>query len=287
VLPAFDTAGTAAERRRRSIGPPHAGAPPTRWPWLVRGFVRYGRRLVQKSFHGVRVLGDPTAMPADPPGPLLVCMNHPSWWDPMLALVAATHFFPGRRHFAPIDAEALQKYRVFTKLGFFGVEQHDARRGAASFLRTGGAILSHDDAALWVTGQGEFTDPRTRPIELRPGVAHLARRVPRATVLPMAVEYAFWNERYPEALLAFGEPIRVELHPDRSAGAWNLAIAHRLEAALDRLSDASQRRDPDAFTTVLDGSVGVGGLYDACRRAAAWLRGKTFDPSHGGRSNRR
>ena len=35
-------------------------------------------------------------------------------------------------------------------------------------------------------------------------MAHLARRVPGAVILPMAVEYTFWNESRAEALVRFG-----------------------------------------------------------------------------------
>ena len=58
-------------------------------------------------------------------------------------------------------------------LGFFGVDP-STLRGAAEFLRTGEAILSAPQRALWVTAQGEFTDVRTRPLQLKTGVGHLA-----------------------------------------------------------------------------------------------------------------
>ena len=60
---------------------------------------------------------------------------------------------------------------------------------------------------LWITAEGSFTDARTRPVRLRPGLAHLARRVPGATIVPLALEYPFWDERTPEALCRFGTPM--------------------------------------------------------------------------------
>ena len=42
-------------------------------------------------------------------------------------------------------------------------------------------------------------------------------------------------------------------------------------------------RDPDRFTTLLDGKTGVGGVYDVWRRTKSWARGERFDASHGGR----
>ncbi len=58
---------------------------------------------------------------------------------------------------------------------------------------------------LWITAEGAFTDHRARPVALRPGLAHLARQVPGAVILPLALDYTFWNESRPEALLRFGD----------------------------------------------------------------------------------
>ena len=49
---------------------------------------------------------------------------------------------------------------------------------------------------------------------------------------------------------------------------------------LDALNADAVSRDPDRFTTVLGGRVGVGGVYDLWRRAKALARGERFDPSH-------
>lgn len=240
------------------------------------GFARYARWFVRRNFHAVRVLRE--AMPPTLDGPAVFYVNHPSWWDPMIGLVAATHAYPTRRHFAPIDAAMLQKYRFFEKLGFFGVEQ-GTRRGAAEFLRAGLAVAAHDDAALWVTAEGRFTDARARPVALRPGLAHLARRMTRGVIVPVALEYAFWDERYPEALLAFGQPIAAGGAADVET--WNALLGDRLEATLDQLATTAMTRDPARFEVILGGSVGVGGVYDLWRRGKAWVRGRRFDPRHG------
>ncbi len=179
---------------------------PTRWNWFLNGFRRYVRRYVRKHFHAVRVSNTSSSLPPDD-APLLVVMNHPSWWDPMIG-VLLLDLFPRHIHFGAIDAGMLKKYWAFSKLGFFGVDQ-TSLRGAAQFLRTGTEILSENRRAVWVTAQGNFADVRTRPLNLRSGVGHLAARMSRGWVVPMAVEYTFWTESKPEALVRIGECIAV------------------------------------------------------------------------------
>ena len=257
---------------------PEGSALPKRWPWLLRGFRKYATRYVRKHFHAVRLSKSGAALPtADEP--LLIVLNHPSWWDPLIGIVLSGAL-AGRDHFAAIDAVAVERYRFFAKLGFVGVDTKSLR-GAADFLRTGAAILSQPRRAYWVTAQGRFTDVRTRPLGLRSGVGHLAARLSAGAVLPIALEYTFWTERTPEALVRIGEPLRIAEHPGLDGKAWAARIEAALTANLDALNAEAMKRDPAAFTELLSGRTGVGGVYDVWRRLKAWVRGRRFDPAHG------
>src|SRR6478752_1727888 len=88
---------------------------PGRWPWLVRGFRKYACRYVRKHFHAVRLSKSGAAFPTSDE-PLLIVLNHPSWWDPMIGIVLS-RALADRDQFAAIDAVAVQQYRFFTKLG--------------------------------------------------------------------------------------------------------------------------------------------------------------------------
>lgn len=189
--------------------------------------------------------------------------------------------FTGYRHYVPIDAQALEQYHIFEPLGFFGVET-GTPDGALAFLKTGAAILSRPSHALWVTAQGKFTDPRERPVQLRQGVGHLVRRLNDAVVLPLAIEYPFWQERYPEALAHFGTPIPVGRGRAQSVDTWMARIEAGLTQALDDLARLAITQDADQFDTLVGGAVGVGGVYDLWRRLGAAVRGRRFSAAHAG-----
>jgi 1-acyl-sn-glycerol-3-phosphate acyltransferase len=248
-------------------------------PRLVAIFVAWLEGYFRRSFDGVR-LARAGAQPSVADGPLIVYANHPSWWDPIHFLLIAPHAVPGRRLYGPMDATALDRYRFFKRIGVFGIDPR-TRRGAAEFLRTGRAVLAAPGASLWVTAQGEFCDPRQRPVGLQQGVARLASELGRGTVLPLAVEYPFWNERLPEALSRFGEPIDVVAHAGASTAEWAGLLEQRLEATMAALAEDAAARDPDRFHTLVLGRAGVGGLYDRWRRLAAAFAGRRFDPAHG------
>jgi 1-acyl-sn-glycerol-3-phosphate acyltransferase len=250
---------------------------PRRWPWLVRGFRKYATGYVRKHFHAVRLSKSGGNFPATDE-PLLVVLNHPSWWDPLVGIVLSREL-PDRDQFAAIDAVAVRQYRFFTKLGFVGVDTKSLR-GAAEFLRAGTAILSQPRTVFWVTSQGRFTDVRERPLALQSGVGHLAARLTAGVALPVALEYTFWTESTPEALVRIGEPLRIADRPGLRGQEWTELIEAALTRNLDALNAEAMRRDPALFRELLSGKSGVGGVYDVWRRLKAWVRGQKFDPSH-------
>jgi hypothetical protein len=195
-------------------------------------------------------------------------------------MIVAMELFPDRSHYAPMDEAALARYRFFSRLGFFGVEP-DSMRGAVALLRKGTAILSRPDATLWITPQGRFADPRERPVRLRPGIGHLAQRVGGCNLLPLAIEYPFGEERFPEALLRFGSVTRAETHDGESGREVTDALAGLLERTQDDLAEAAVARDFSGFDVLLRGRSGIGGVYDAWRRLKAAVAGVDFRPAHG------
>ncbi len=246
---------------------------------LFRLFGWYLRWLFWRRFNAVRL--SRAGLPDVSPGrPLIICTNHPSWWDPAFFILLQTMLFPSRAGFGPMDAAALGKYGLLERMGVFGIEL-ESRRGAARFLEQSQRILARPDSVLWITAQGAFTDVRSRPIRLRPGIAHLVRRVPGAIVLPLALEYGFWNEGKPEALARFGAPMTASR--EQSVGEWVAALEAALTETSDALTAESMRRDSKLFQRLVHGSAAVGPIYGAYRRLRALATGQALDVSHGGR----
>ena len=244
--------------------------------FLFRGFRKYVHRLVGKRFHTLRVArGTIPTIPRD--RSLLVFLNHPGWWDPIVIVLANHLFFAPRTFYAPMDADALRKYGVLSKLGFFGLDLSSAT-GAKQFLQVAGSILARSDTTLMMTPEGRFVDVREQS-EFMPGLAHLAKTT-NALLVPLAIEYTFWTESNPEALLQFGPPIDAAAHGNRSKDTWNDLLQTSLRETQASLAEKVTNRDEAQFETIVGGRTGEGGLYDVVRRLRVWLRGKRFDSRH-------
>jgi 1-acyl-sn-glycerol-3-phosphate acyltransferase len=248
---------------------------------LLAWFTWYSRGYVAKHFHSLR-LSVTGQSPETLTGPLVIYSNHASWWDPLVCIILKSELFPERNAFAPIDAAMLQKYKMFARLGFYAVNQNSGR-GARQFLRTSEAILADPQNLIAVTPQARFADCRERPLQFEPGLGHLAARTKSATFVPLAVEYVFWEERLPEILVRFGEPLRVNssLQPASTATELTALFEQRLANTQDALAAEVKRRHPADFTVLLRGGAGQGGVYDLWRSVRARLSGQVFRKEHG------
>ena len=281
---------------------------------LLGGFQWFVTRYLNKSFHAVAVNRQP--LPAvmqaagetiGPDDALVIYANHASWWDPLTAIFVAQRLFGDYVMYAPMDAEALRKYPMFGRMGFFGVEQQ-SRSGAAEFLRIAQEILHQPGASLWVTPEGRFADVRDTSTPLMPGLAHLAwkcstRRAesqpahgglqdknPRSRCvwfIPVAVEYTFWEERQPELLMWFGRPLSDRAMQGEAKSKWDRELSERLRAAQRELASAVVARDVSQFDILLGGRSGSFFIYDWWRKLLGLLRGRRVQVEHGQKLNER
>jgi 1-acyl-sn-glycerol-3-phosphate acyltransferase len=221
-------------------------------PWLFRQFLGYTRWYLRKHFRQVLVHRQAiAALPGDEP--LVFFMNHPCWWDPLLGLLLAGTCFPERTHYGAMDAHALEQYGIFKKLGFFGVER-GTTRGAVAFLKMAEQIVSTPHTALWITPHGRYADPRERPVTFLAGTSHVLSRLPRGYVIPIALEYVFWDQRLPYAVAEFGTPLSLADGAQQSPAVWDERLSTAMETAQNSLAQRVMARDPAVFD-------GMGNLY--------------------------
>lgn len=193
--------------------------------------LRYAEGYLQRQFQSFRLAPGSLELLtscATRPGPLLVALNHPSWWDPLAGLVL-TRRCQGRQHRAPMDAEQLARFPFFSWLGM--LPAHPGQ--PLSWLRPLGRELDdpRSNLMVWITPQGEFCDPRL-PVRLQGGAAWLRDKHPHLRGLTLALEYPFWNQPRPEICARVAEwPAGQEL-------------TAAMESNSARLAELASLRDP-------------------------------------------
>jgi len=237
-------------------------------PRIGRVFAWIAERLLRKSFHAVRLergsRGDLEALRAHA-GPILLLLNHPSWWDPLIVAFLRRRAFGDRSVIGTMESRELERFAIFRRVGVFGIDPDDPA-SVRTLLREFSRRLGHDPRALGaITPQGRFTDPR-EPISIRPGAALVLAAHPTMRAAALSIEYPFWSSKRPEVLLRL-RAIDAPSGPDAPADArsWHRCCEAAMERGRIELSALSIARDADAFETLVDGSK-RGGPY------AWWLR---------------
>jgi 1-acyl-sn-glycerol-3-phosphate acyltransferase len=198
----------------------------------------YARWYMYRHLHAIRVSS------LNPPKlsgmPIVVCMNHPSWWDPLVAMTLALRLFPDRNHYAPMESSSLTKFGFFERIGFFGVEP-GTPKGAAKFLRVATGILNNPTACFGLRRKAPSLMYGSVPSPCGAASVILAARKGNFAVLPVAIEYVHWHERLPEALIRFGEPILVAGSAPRSPEDWTAAFGECAGMRAKRTRDLVDR----------------------------------------------
>jgi len=253
--------------------------PARKSPWIQRGFRAYNRRYLAKNFHRIHLDGDLAALRGDGETPLLLCINHSSWWDLLLG-VMLDELLPGWDAYAPMDEAQLRRYRFFSHLGIIGVDR-TSLQGAREFVDYCRELLEGRPRALGITPQGAFTSNSARPIRFQPGIGAIAGSLSCFYVSTVVFDYEFWSEKRPEAFLSVRPLERVTVGPGFDRRAFVHDMERKMEAHLDALTALREQREPARFSTLISSSNRISPVYDVGRALRARLRGESFVRSHG------
>lgn len=199
-------------------------------PLFEAVFSAYTRRALQRAFHSVWLRGE--LEPAE--GAELLCVQHVSWWDPLVLFHLTREHLPRRRTYAMMDEGNLRRFRFFTWIGAYGVER-GSPAGAVAGVRYSLEKLAEPGARVLVFPQGRQRPMELRPLGLERGVGWLAART-GARVVPVALRYEFLEERWPDLFVSVGAPRTVERAHRRDAEErverWLTEEADELRAAV-------------------------------------------------------
>ena len=228
-------------------------APASPSPRFLRFFGGYSCRLLRKRFANVRLerTSEEVLQRAQTHnGPLIIAMNHPSWWDPIVGVAIRHTYFPDHPAFSPIEMPMFERFRFMRKLGMFGIdpEHPDALNDMVEYMRT--QCDSQPRSAIFITPQGTFTDVR-EPIVVRPGIGALASKLTDARVITILAELSFWHDKRPELLLLARE---CEVPTRPSTASWTRQIRNAMQDGADELARLVIARDENAFEPMLDRS---------------------------------
>ncbi|HYW08031.1 MAG TPA: lysophospholipid acyltransferase family protein [Longimicrobium sp.] len=176
----------------------------TRSAWFLGVTRPYVRRRLARGLDGFYAEGVEAAREVARERPVILVANHVGWWDSFL--VVALDEALGTEGYALMDAASVRRLPFFGRLGALPLDRTSAARSRAG-LREGAAKLDRPGRALWIFPQGHHRPAHLRPLGFRGGVTLLARMVPEAATIPIAIQYAWGEGAAPAAWAHLGAPL--------------------------------------------------------------------------------
>jgi 1-acyl-sn-glycerol-3-phosphate acyltransferase len=230
--------------------------------WLVTRVLM--QPTASRVFHDIHVYADPAALrlSREPELPAIFCATHTSWWDGYMAGLLNRRVFK-RDSYLMMEEANLARYWFFTWIGVFGVDRDDPRKATASIEYSSSLLSGEQNRALWIFPQGTITHPDKRPLGVYGGVSHIARRVGRCAIVPVALRYEFRLEQAPDAFARIGSPL---LHDPAKERLSSKEATARLDAAMsqndDRLHADLVEGRLGSYRTILRGRKSVSAVWD-------------------------
>lgn len=249
---------------------------------FVRLFGWYACRLLRKRFACVRLerASEPLLRSASShEGPLIIAMNHPSWWDPIVGMSIKHRYLGDRPGVSPIDMAMFERFGFMRRLGMFGLDASHPGALPAMTRYVREQCERDPRTALFITPQGAFADVREKLV-VRPGVGAIAAALQNVRVIAMGVEPVFWEDKRPELLLRVGECPSPE---SPTTASWTRAIRRAMQSNADGLAQLALARDESAFIPMLArAGSDVNPAYDLWQR----MRGRSARITPAGRGAR-
>ena len=186
---------------------------------------RYNRWLFRRRFQNVHIKGldnlSSTAAPA------ILCANHSSWWDGLLAHMITRE--AGLDGYCMMEEKQLRGLRPFTWAGAFSVVREKPREAIESVRYAAKLLRSNSNCGLWIFPQGQILPNDTRPLNFYRGLEKILSDAPQAGVVPVAMRFEFRGSYKPEIFVAIGSKLDIMDCPRLSDAAAS-EVARLLES---------------------------------------------------------
>ena len=231
-------------------------------------FRRYLDRLMRSHFASVRWRSSTEWQGWDPAIPTLAIANHTTWWDGFLSHQVTMAM--GRHFRILMEAEHLERYRFFLRVGALPMERRHPRRAFRDLERAAGELRGN--SVLWVYPQGSRRPAAERPAHLERGTGWLiAQHSGPLRVVPVAIRVPFLSEQRPEALVLVGQPWLVEGGGGLSRDRITRHLADMLGTTIDALDADVATESLSNWTTLVHGRSSINNRIDRVRHALGLL----------------
>lgn len=167
-------------------------------------FAFYHHNLIRRKFNSYQINGLNTLFKRNKSLPLIIFLNHSSWWDGLIAFEISHNL--KLESFIMMDEKQLKKLFLFRLLGAFSINKENPRQARNSLEYAVKILKKNNRHVLWIFPQGEILPNDKRPIYFYNGLSKIVQKFgTKIQMLPIAIRYEFTGNFKPEIFVKIGE----------------------------------------------------------------------------------
>lgn len=217
--------------------------------WFEKVFAVYNRNLFKRRFNSLQVSGLDFLISKRQNFPLLIYVNHSSWWDGLVAFEISraakldSYFL--------MEEKQLENLQLFRKLGAFSVVREKPRQAMKSIVYAADILRKNSNNAVWVFPQGEILPNDIRPLVFYNGLSKIIEKAQNCYAVPLAIRFEFLGEFKPDIFVKIGEPELFKVKEVHSANKFKPNFSNALATILDKLKEEILQSDNQHFRRLI------------------------------------
>lgn len=217
--------------------------------WFEKIFDIYNRNLLKRRFNSLRIAHLETLSTNEQQLPLLIYLNHSSWWDGLVAFHISQR--ANLDSFIMMEEKQLRKLQIFRRLGAFSVVRDNAREAFKSIKYAGELLINKPNRALWIFPQGEILPNDLRPLGFYSGLVKIIEKAQICRVVPMAIRYEFLGNYKPDIFVLTGKIEALNVKEKTLIKNSKLIFENNLTSLLDELKLKILQQENSNFEEIL------------------------------------
>jgi 1-acyl-sn-glycerol-3-phosphate acyltransferase len=133
----------------------------------------YNKNLIRRYFNSLQVLNSANFAESTSTIPLIIYLNHSSWWDGLVAFELSRKL--KLDSFIMMEEKNLKRFSFFRKIGAFSIDRDNRRSSIKSLDYIVDLLENKPNSALWIFPQGEILHNDVRPLVFYNGIHELLK----------------------------------------------------------------------------------------------------------------
>jgi len=135
-------------------------------------------------------------------------LNHNSWWDGLIPFRLNQKLFRQDAR-GMMESKQLKQYPFFRRLGVFSIDLSSPRSSMQS-MRYAVDSMRRENASLYIYPQGKIVPFTAEKPEFKKGIGWLAKKVPDADIVPIAIYIHTEESDKPRLEILIGQTIELD-----------------------------------------------------------------------------